>query len=147
MKKEWKLGFNTFWWEGLDKPEKLKNCIDSLVEIGYDAVEFKIDLFGKENPKKAVVQAAKEARKANLIVSNLVILRGIGVPETCQKNVADVSEAIRICGAAGIGVLNMVTGGPARVPTCSPDEWWEMPQTRLHPSTWDTLIKSLESLT
>lgn len=147
MKVKWKLGFNTFWWENLDKLGKLRDCIKSLVEIGYDAVEFKLDSFGTEEPGKAVIRAAQEARKAGLIVSNLVILRGIGVPETCQKNVADVSNAIRICGEAGIEVLNMVTGGPARVPTCSPDEWWEMPQTRIHPHTWDTLVRSLEKLT
>ena len=58
MKKEWKLGFNTFWWEGLDKLGKLRDCIKSLVEIGYDAVEFKIDSFGTENPRKAVIRAA-----------------------------------------------------------------------------------------
>ena len=147
MKKEWKLGFNTFWWEGLDKLGKLRDCIKSLVEIGYDAIEFKLDSFGTEEPRKAVVRAAQEARKAGLIVSNLVILRGIGAPETSHKSIADVSDAIHICGEAGIGVLNMVTGGPARVPTCSPDEWWEMPQTRIHPATWDTLVQSLDLLT
>lgn len=147
MKREWKLGFNTFWWEGLDKLGKLRDCIKSLVEIGYDAVEFKLDSFGTEEPRKAVVRATQEAKKAGLVVSNLVILRAIGVPETAHKNVEDVINAIRICGEAGIEVLNMVTGGPTRIPTSSSDEWWEMPQTRIHPDTWDTLIRSLETLT
>jgi len=145
-KAPWKLGFNTFWWEGLEREAALRACLDALVEIGYEAVEFKVDSFGLHPARAAIVRAAHAARKAGLTVSNLVILRTLAQPEKRERSVADVSEAIRICAAAEIGVLNFTSGGPAQVPRGSPDDWW-MPPTQPDPAAFDTLTRSLEPLT
>jgi len=142
---EWKIGFNTFWWEGLDRHDSLQGCVDSLVEIGYDAVEFKVDSFGPHPNKQAIVAGAKAAREAGLIVSNLVILRGLSQADAADKSVADIAEAIRICAEAEIGVLNFATGGAAQVPAYPEDQWWQVP-TRTDPKAWDTLTGSLEAL-
>ena len=142
----WTLGFNTFWWEGLDKAKTLHACISSVVEAGYDAIEFKVDSFGPHPAKKAIVRASRAARDAGLIVSNLVILRPLAQPGKAEPSVSEVAEAIRICAAAEIGALNFSSGAPAGVPASTPDEWWN-PATRPDPAAWDALIGSLEALT
>ena len=143
--RKWKIGFNTFWWEGLNNPKTLEACIGSLVEAGYDAVEFKVDSFGPHPARDAIVRAARAASEAGLAVTNLVILRGLARPETAEDSVADISEAIRICAAAGIGAVNFASGGAAQVPAYPADEWWS-PTTRQDPAAWDTLCRSLEAL-
>lgn len=142
---EWKIGFNTFWWEGLDQQETLQNCVNSLVEIGYDGIEFKVDSFGPHPNEQAIVNGAKAARDAGLVVTNLVILRSLSQAAAAEKSVADVTDAIRICGAAEIGALNLVAGGAAQVPAYPQEQWWQVP-TRIDPTAWDTLTGNLEAL-
>jgi sugar phosphate isomerase/epimerase len=59
--RKWKIGFNTFWWEGLNNPKMLEACIGSLVEAGYDAVEFKVDSFGPHPAKDFASGGAAQA--------------------------------------------------------------------------------------
>jgi len=141
----WKVGFNTFWWEGLEKEDALKACIDALVEIGYDAVEYKVDSFGPHPNPDAIVKAAAASREAGLEVSDLVILRDIVNPEAVEQGVVDISEAIRICSAAGIKMLNFTVGSAAQVPAATDDEWW-IPPTRQDPQAWDIMTGAMEKL-
>ena len=145
-KRKWKLGFNTFWWEGLDQAAKADECVKTIADLGYEAIEFKIDSFGSVTKAKEVVRAAEAARKAGLHVSNLVILRALTNPDTSAKSVADVSNVIDICSKAGIGAVNFATGGPMQLPTAKEDDWWELPQTRIDQVSWDTVIESLKKL-
>jgi len=145
LKAKWKLGYNTFWWEGLDKQATMEACIADLVDAGYQAVEYKVDSFGAHPNLKAIVRAAEAARNAGLVVSNLVILRNLAQGQLCDQSIADMSEAIRICGAAEIGALNFSCGGPAQVPAYPPEQWWQQP-TRPDPKAWETLTKSLTAL-
>jgi sugar phosphate isomerase/epimerase len=140
----WKLGFNTFWWTGLERESAARACADALVEIGYEAVEFKVDSFGPHPAKNAIVQGCHIAREAGLAVSNLVILRGF-TNENAPKAVADTIEAIRICAAAGVEKLNFVSGGPKQQQAYPEDEWWQVP-THVDPASWDNLQRSLEAL-
>ncbi len=142
---KWKIGFNTFWWEGLDKLENVRKCVNTLVEIGYEGVEFKVDSFGPHPNEKAIVTGAKVARDAGLVVSNLVILRGLSQEATAAKSVTDITAAIRICAAAGIGALNFVSGGPAQVPAYPPEQWWQIP-TRIDPKAWDIFTGCIDKL-
>ena len=142
----WKIGFNTFWWEGLDREDVLRGCLEALVDTGYEAVEFKVDSFGPHPNRDAVVRAAAAARKAGLTVSNLVILRNLSQAQAAQAGVRDVAEAVRICAAADIGALNFTTGGAGQVPAASEEEWW-VPPTRQDPAAWDTLTRFVADCT
>lgn len=141
----WKIGMNTFWWENLERADRLEACIDTLVEIGYEAVEFKVDSFGAHPNGKAVEAAADAARRAGLEVSNLVILRNLSQRDAAERGVNDVAEATRICSSTGIGALNFTTGGATRVPVAPGTGWWR-PSTRQDPEAWDTLARSLGQL-
>lgn len=144
-KAPWKIGYNTFWWEGLDKEDALRGCVDSLVDIGYEAVEYKVDSFGPHPNGNAIVRAAEVSRKAGLEVSDLVILRNIVNPDTVKQGVDDIAEAIRICSAAGIKMLNFTVGNAAQTPAASEDEWW-LPSTRQDPKAWDIMTGAMEQL-
>ncbi|MDY6913312.1 MAG: sugar phosphate isomerase/epimerase [Planctomycetota bacterium] len=144
-KTTWKLGFNAFWWDGLDREPVLDGCIGSLVDMGYQAVEFKVDSFGSQLNRDAIVRAAQKAEAAKLAVSNLVILRSLSQAEGRQQAVEDVSEAIRICAAAGIGALNIVSGAAAQVPAYPPESWWRS-STRPDPAAWEMLTQSVHEL-
>ena len=94
----WKLGFNTFWWTGLEKESAARACADALVEIGYDAVEFKVDSFGPHPAKNAIVQGCHIAREAGLTIVHVDMTIIAQIPRLApharqiQENVAHLLE-------------------------------------------------------
>jgi len=141
----WAIGFNTFWWEGLEDPATLDGCLAALKEIGYEAVEFKVDSFQPALAAGPIVRAARAAEEMGLAVSNLVILRGLSDPDHAGQGVADLTAAVAICAEAGIGALNFASGGAPRIPLYPPETWWQAWDGPA-PGAWDTLVASLEQV-
>ncbi len=140
------FGFNAFWWGNLRTPESIQNCVQTLAEIGYRAVEFKIDSFDQTSSISGQFsQAVGIAKKAGLSVSNFVILRDLIDPDQRGKGIADICDCLRAVGKADVDKLNLVTGAPI-TETINEESWW-LPQKRPALSqSWDNLVDSVEQI-
>jgi sugar phosphate isomerase/epimerase len=140
------FGFNAFWWGNLHTPESIQSCVNTLAEIGYRAVEFKIDSFDqKSSIPRQFSEAVDIAKKAGLSVSNFVILRDLIDPDQRTNSIADICNCIRAVAQADVDKLNLVSGAPV-TETINEKSWW-LPQKRPALSqSWDNLVDSLEQI-
>ncbi len=140
------FGFNAFWWDNLHNPESVQSCVQTLVQIGYRSVEFKLDSFDRNSSiPEQFSQAVNIAKKARLRVSNFVILRNLIDPDQRKQSIADVCDCLRAVAQAGVDKLNLVTGASI-TETINQESWW-LPQKRLAlQQSWDNLVDSLEQI-
>ena len=139
-----KFGFNAFWWEKLWNEESIHEVVECLSRLGYQAVEYKETSF---NPQAKLEdefkRAVKVSREGGLEVSNFVILRDAASPDNKDKTIADVTNTIRACAAAGIDKLNLVTGGIPDGVSPDKEKWW-LPKQPALAKAWDNLFTCFE---
>lgn len=137
-----KTAFSAFWFEGLDTSEKISRVCEDLASIGYKGVEWKETCFGTGfSPTESLRTAVQATRKTGLEVTDFVILRNLGDPETAAKSAEEVCEFVRASAAAGVGLVN--TGSvPVLRKSVPPDEWWK-PSGPDWEKSWTILDRSL----
>ena len=141
-----KIGFNAFWWEDLKTGEKIADCAQTLKKIGYRAVEFKLDSFDQDKDWGEEFQrAVRISEDEGLEVSNFVILRNLcaGQEDLREKAAEDVVKMVRAVAAAGVPMLNTVSGADKFTRLPDPGEWFR-PVVEDFSAGWDNLVRSMD---
>lgn len=139
-----KLGFNAFWFGGLERTDEVKKVVDALYNMGYRGVEWKETSFiNGANLGRDLYNAAKISREGGLEVTDAVILRNLCDPEVSKKNTAQIVNFIRCCAGAGIRKVNLPSGGRRKTYLADQDKIACSPTEDI---AWATLKASLEEL-
>lgn len=124
-------------------PLPLEKTCEILKGIGYDAVEMKCSWMDSCADSTELARQMAVIEKAGLEISELVIQEDYvdADAEVCAAHIARSAEAIRRCGGAGIGTVNLFTG---------PRPWIDVPLTVGREVTmgaaWDKVFTAFDAL-